>query len=288
MPTLTTLVTFLLLCLVPACSGGVDIEPGSALPYDVVAKGGVDKVAAYLDSGASIEAPIEEVRATPLTVAIGNRRWATVNLLLERGADVNNQAKDGTNALHGAVFWNNMKLGRRLIEMGADVNQQMNRGDYVLGEAARNGYDDWIEFLLEKGADVNAVDKRGRTALHVACDQKGKESTIRLLLERGAKVDVTGPQNISALHVAAKAGHVEYVRILLDAGADVNRASAHYLETPLMLAVQARKTEAARLLLSKGADPAAADDDGRTALDRARKVDVPELISALEAVTPGK
>jgi ankyrin repeat protein len=68
----------------------------------------------------------------------------------------------------------------------------------------------------------------------------------------------------TALLVAVKQGCLDFVKMIVAAGADVNAAS-EFGETPLMLAAASRHLEMVRFLISAGADPKARDEVGRNA-----------------------
>lgn len=68
------------------------------------------------------------------------------------------------------------------------------------------------------------------------------------------------------LHVAVIIGRLDYVKILLDAGADVNSAGDMNC-TPLNYATSRGNLEIARCLLDHGADPLSKSDFDRTPLD---------------------
>ncbi len=67
------------------------------------------------------------------------------------------------------------------------------------------------------------------------------------------------------LFIACGEGQVDAARLLLDKGADVNRADYHG-STPLHLACAAGHLDVARLLLEKGAEVDRATKDGATPL----------------------
>ncbi len=95
-----------------------------------------------------------------------------------------------------------------------------------------------LTFIVGSGEDVN-----GRTGiklqapLHVAATQ-GAVDIVQLLLASGARVDVRDVNGCTAMHLAAELGterHMAVVRLLFEAGADVN-ASNCLQKSPLHLA----------------------------------------------------
>jgi len=100
---------------------------------------------------------------------------------------------------------------------------------------------------------------------------KGDIVKVQNLLKKGNNVsdkDKYKPY-ATALHWAARDGHIEVVKTLLAAGADVN-ARDFYEETPLYYAIDGKSTnslEIAKLLIDKGADVNAHDDSDQTPLE---------------------
>jgi ankyrin repeat protein len=71
------------------------------------------------------------------------------------------------------------------------------------------------------------------------------------------------------LHCAVWKGHVETVRFLLDAGADINdhNQNGHWGTTPLHAAAHGDQRAVAELLITRGADIHAKNLNGRTPLE---------------------
>uniref|UniRef100_A0A8C2FM32 Uncharacterized protein n=1 Tax=Cyprinus carpio TaxID=7962 RepID=A0A8C2FM32_CYPCA len=102
----------------------------------------------------------------------------------------------------------------------------------------------------------------GWTALRSAAWGGHKES-VRLLLEAGADIDGCDSDGRTALRAAAWGGHEEILLTLLDHGAQVDRSDREG-RTPLIAAAYMGHKEAVEILLNAGADLNLADGDGRT------------------------
>ena len=110
--------------------------------------------------------------------------------LLDEGADPNEFAEDGFTPLTLACFFKRPEAARLLLERGADVHQRArNEQIQVLpihSAAADGGSVEIVRMLLDAGADVNATQPGGFRAIDAA-RQDGNEELERLLLERGAE-----------------------------------------------------------------------------------------------------
>ena len=100
--------------------------------------------------------------------------------------------------------------------------------------------------------------------LFIACGE-GQVDAARLLLDKGADVNRADYHGSTPLHLACAAGHLDVARLLLEKGAEVDRATESGY-TPLYAACTHGRVGVARLLLDKGADVNKADKDGTTPL----------------------
>jgi hypothetical protein len=89
--------------------------------------------------------------------------------------------------------------------------------------AALLGHETVLEWILrsKKNYDINECDDAGRTALMWA-SEGGHEKVVRILLDAGADVNAQGGEYGNALQAASYHGHEKVMQILLDVGTDVN------------------------------------------------------------------
>jgi ankyrin repeat protein len=130
-----------------------------------------------------------------------------------------------------------------LVDYGAAVESRGN-GDWTspLLTALAFGYREAADTLVRRGATVRTV---------AAAAGLGRTEEVRALLPAAAAID-----RHRALALAAQHGHVDVVRLLLDAGEDPNRYNPkgnHGHSTPLHQAALAGHADVVRLLVERGA-----------------------------------
>jgi len=108
-----------------------------------------------------------------------------VQLLLSKGANVNEKNRMGWTPLHTAIQNRRQALIEPLIAKGADINATNNRGQTPLLAAVNIGQKDTVELLIAKGADVNVM-AGSDNALSLAKKRRNTE-IVDLLLKHGAK-----------------------------------------------------------------------------------------------------
>ena len=150
---------------------------------------------------------------TPLHVASMGGHEEVVRLLLEHGADVHAQKKDGDAALHLATVHRRDKVMRVLLEHGAHVNAHGKHNSTPLHRAARGCLARAAKLLLEHGADVNARGHNGGTPLHCASIH-GFDGLARMLLEHGADRSIVNNDGETACHRATRRSKHKTVELL--------------------------------------------------------------------------
>ena len=161
----------------------------------------------------------------PLHAAATSRNFEVIRILVEYDPGcVHARTIYKSTPLHWASSIgdnsNDGSVARFLLEHGADINAQNRQGLTPLHWASNSGTPEVVRVLLEHGADVEVKDDTGRTALHWT-SSSGRLEVVRLLLEHGADVVVKDNSGKTALHWASKRGKLEIVHLLLEQGADV-------------------------------------------------------------------
>jgi ankyrin repeat protein len=151
--------------------------------------------ALLVERGAEVNAQNNLGNAPLQLVAHNSGDTDTVIFLLDKGAKIDAQARDGWTALIDAIDTNHVTAAKILIERGANVNIAAQTGWTALMAAALKNQGDVAAMLIAKGADVNAtarpvVDGRpvskSTTALEVAKNLKHVE-VVKMLEQAGAK-----------------------------------------------------------------------------------------------------
>ncbi len=145
--------------------------------------------------------------------------------LLSERVDLGVTQRDGTTALHWAVYYGNEDIVNRLIAMGADPSARNDYGATPLSQAAITGNPRIIQALLEAGADPNEPNADGQTPLMMLARTNNLEAAL-VLLEAGADANVVEQwRGQTALMWAAAQQQPRMVDLLLRHGADPNAQS---------------------------------------------------------------
>ena len=207
-----------------------------------------------------------------------------IKMLLARGARINERAKGGGTALDNAVREESSVNARVLLQNGADVKPAL--APKLLQMAAGNGRSEPL--IIDELAKRKLLPVKPSFA---ALDFPAASELVKRLLAHGADPKEANAKGWTPLHAAAKAGEIESVKMLLDAGANIEAkgtdpsiagtmldgatplfaADTEHLipDTPAAKAAYPDKptnNPAQELLLTRGANPNARDKNGVTPL----------------------
>ena len=238
---------------------------------------------ALLDGGADINLYTRD-RETPLVLALENQHFDLAKYLITAGADIDKWDLYGRSPLYMAVDLSTLPTGgrpdtpsqdqttaleviRMLLDKGANPNLQLK-----LRPPYRN-------VVFDRGGDQ--VLSTGATPLLRASKAGDNPAAMKLLLEHHALVDLPTADGVTPLMIAAGMGHgsnptrgryqtdddaVEALKILLKAGADINRRAANG-QTAMHAAALKGWNATIRFLAENGGELEPKDRDGKTPLD---------------------
>lgn len=168
----------------------------------------------------------------------------TVQALLQRGFDPNTVSPTGAPALMLAVREPSLKVAQLLASWPKIKTEVRNdKDESALMLAALKGYLPLVKQLVDNDADVN---KPGWTPLHYAAST-GQVAVIEFLLDNSAYIDAESPNGSTPLMMAAMYGSPEAVKVLIQAGADLNIKNQLGL-TALDFAVRGNRQNAKELI----------------------------------------
>jgi ankyrin repeat protein len=285
----------LVLLLVPVVAAAADDPLVRA-----AAAGDATAIRALIKQGHDVNATGAD-GATALHWAVRADDLATVDALIRAGARVSVANALGVQPIYVAAQNGNAAMLARLLDANADVDTADAAGDTLLMAAVRAESIDAVRLLIERGAKVNAADPDvAQTALSWAARLNNTE-IMRALVTAGATVDAAtrvgpkpaarppgagggshgvgivrsgvppqgeqlpAPGGMTPLLFAARDGLTDAARLLVEAGANINKTDPNGI-TPLLMAITNGQLPVAQFLVDRGADLKAADWYGRTPL----------------------
>ncbi|KAJ5093256.1 hypothetical protein N7456_009117 [Penicillium angulare] len=284
---------------------------GSALvaAIDGQEEGNLEIIKLLLERGADVNLPVGPDYEYPLTAASFFDLVDTMEVLIEAGANVNNNGGMYGTALQAAASWGKEDACVVLLGHGADPDIVGGRYGTALQAAYTEGYYVVIDELFNAGASVNIQCGQYGSALGAAIGascatlvsnllryhganpnapirkygwplqesiifRTGIDSTMEILLDVGADVNARGGVYGSALICAAAHGEEETILTLLNAGANVNLEGNRSYPSAVHGAIKNGHLAILKLLVEKGADLSSMNDRYSSPVElAARKLD---------------
>ena len=222
-----------------------------------------------------------------LACAARNGDRELIRILLRAGAHVNQDFRGKMNALQVAIESENLEVVTALIDSGADINAPP---EDEIDEAYENGQVwkslDCLKSPIQLASEVNSAQLVQILVLegaYVDACPLAKVSCPSIEYEDKDEDDYPDDFHFTALQMATKNSNAEIVRMLLQAGADVDERG-HSGDTPLQIGAAEGEAKILSVLLEHGANinaPASEYKYGRTALQAAASTGNREIVQQM-------
>ena len=264
----------------------------------------VRRLSFLLENGVS--ASEKEHGESLLGHAIRSRHTEVVTLLLDHGADPNEECFSYAASLSRSISLREFDIARLVIERGASVleshltsaierkadtlflrmliamcedSQSPSFGHAALATAIVKDRIDVIQTLHECDVDFNSSSVSPNDHAIVIASELGRGGILDYIISHGARLDlVIEKQTVGnwALHRAAQRGNAAILRLLLLYGVEVNDSILTWYHcepghTMVCRAAQQGHLESVQILLQNGAGLEARCDEGHTALMEAAR-----------------
>ena len=181
---------------------------------------------------------------TPLHVALENEQFEMAEQLMEQGASLVIENKEGNTALHLASSFGKPELISNMV-----VNVKNSKS-------------------MKPSKYVNKKNKSGWSSLHLAVNGKHMEA-VQVLIDHGADIRARNDAGDDVMLLSAKNGNVDMVRIFSAKGSSIQVMNLGDYTRPLHQASGAGHLALVQHLLSQGASLEFGDIEGNTALHHA-------------------
>lgn len=256
-----------------ALEKGADIEAkwceGTPL-YQASYRGLCDVINLLIDAGADLGAK-DDAKKSPIAGALDGSRWKTVDLLIARGAEADASQNSFFYLRQCIIKDSPMPLFRFFLDRvraSGKLKDLNNEGETLLHPAAENGRTEMVEALLAcpENINIHVADKRGRTALLCAINQKHAR-VVGILIDKGADVAQGDGKGNSPLFSAISTDRPDLVKKILRIAAE--RKQVLDLNTALVFSARIGKGHFLGVLIAAGAEIDCKDSEGKTPLMQA-------------------
>merc|ERR1740124_1520218 len=211
---------------------GADVNGVTAV--HVAAQGGhLETVEILIEAKADVTILDDEERS-PLLLAVKGNHGEVASSLVKGGADPNTPYIDDDGASHDllmdSIVVENGDFTLLLIENGADLYDEDDHKVTTLLQASHRGMVDVLDALLQKHASaadeakegwIDSPSDEGITPLIASCSE-GHVEAVKLLIDAKADVNAKDKDQTNSLMAASARGHTDIVELLLNAEAMVN------------------------------------------------------------------
>ncbi|XP_043472724.1 ankyrin-3-like [Leptopilina heterotoma] len=227
----------------------IPVEYGSSLKL-AVSSGRLDILEYLVKNGEKSIATVKEDKLCLFRSLIFEGSLETLKFLVDIGIKAINLDEVFNATFHSGRH----DMLKYLVTRLSKINAKTCFKEKQLHLAIRMSQLETVEAIVNEPSNEYESDTFARKLAVYIAVESGSEEILEILLNAGYPVDSLF-KCISPLHLAATFEHPRLVKLLLEAGADVNLRTEDYHRTPLHFAASAAQPAVVKFLLNHGADP---------------------------------
>ena len=201
---------------------------------------------------------VDSDKHSPISLACENGHLEIVNFLLDNGASIIN-SNPHYSLLHRACQEGHVDVAMELIRRGANIHVvdhfERQSALHVCASSESN-FVEVAKELVKRGADIYRIDNDGNSPMKRFFSDDNSMEVAMEILNSGIDINQCDERGYTPLLAASSSENVSLVKELLHRGADVNLEPENkYLDTPLSAACTHSTLEVVKELLKAGANP---------------------------------
>ncbi|KAF9115381.1 phosphate system positive regulatory protein pho81 [Mortierella sp. AM989] len=190
-------------------------------------------------------------------------RLSLLKLAVEQGVSPECADVYGRRPLHYVSMYGHADCATYLLSMNASMNATDHDGFRPLIYSIMNGHTKCVEIFLANNAEIEASQEGDPIPLSLACHY-GHEDIAMMLIGRGANVIACNADGLEPLHITCREGHTRLAKTLTQRGARLDQEDKYMCWTPLFYAVSEGHVECVKILLEAGCNVNVIDELGKT------------------------
>ncbi|KAF8985922.1 phosphate system positive regulatory protein pho81 [Entomortierella lignicola] len=190
-------------------------------------------------------------------------RFPLVKLCVENGISPECADIYGRRPLHYVSMSGYADCATYLLSLGASMTATDHDGFQPLIYSVMNGHTKTVEIFLANSVEIEAAKEGDPIPLSLACHY-GHEDIAMMLIDHGANLLASNADGLEPLHITCREGHVRLTKTLTTRGARLDQEDKYMCWTPLFYAAGEGHVDCVRILLEAGCNVNVLDEHGKT------------------------